>query len=62
MAIVTGGATGICYGISLAYLKFGCKVLITSRKEKVLAESKERLAKESGNNDVEYTTCDVRNY
>lgn len=49
VAIVTGGATGICYGISLAYLTYGCKVLITSRKEEVLKKSCESLTKESNN-------------
>jgi peroxisomal 2,4-dienoyl-CoA reductase len=39
VAIVTGGATGICYGISLAYLTYGSKVLVTSRKEEVLKKS-----------------------
>jgi len=43
VAIITGGATGICYGIAEAYLKFGCKVCITSRKEEVLKASTLKL-------------------
>ncbi|CAK67208.1 unnamed protein product (macronuclear) [Paramecium tetraurelia] len=62
VAVVTGGATGICYGISLAYLKYGCKVLITSRKEEVLKQSCVTLAKESGNDNIAYFPCDVRKF
>ena len=62
VAIVTGGATGICYGIAEAYLKFGCKVCITSRKKEVLEKSSERLAKETGNRNVLYFPCDVRDF
>lgn len=32
VAIITGGATGICYVIAESYLKFGASVCIMSRK------------------------------
>jgi len=32
VVLITGGATGICYGIALAFLKFGARVCIMSRK------------------------------
>ena len=36
VAIITGGGTGICYGISEAYLLYGASICITSRKKDVL--------------------------
>ena len=32
LVLISGGATGICYGISKAYLQHGAKVFIISRK------------------------------
>ena len=32
LVLISGGATGICYGISKAYLEHGAKVYIISRK------------------------------
>lgn len=31
-ALVTGGATGICYNIAKGFMKYGCSVCIMSRK------------------------------
>ena len=31
-ALITGGGTGICRGIALAFAEHGCDVAITSRK------------------------------
>ena len=33
-AVVTGGATGICYNIAESFLKYGASVMIVSRKAK----------------------------
>lgn len=32
LALISGGATGICYGIAKAYLQHGASVYIISRK------------------------------
>jgi peroxisomal 2,4-dienoyl-CoA reductase len=62
VAIITGGATGICYGISEAYLKYGAKVCVTSRKVEVLEKASIELAKSSGNPNVIYFPCDIRDF
>lgn len=36
VALVTGGGTGICRGIALAYASHGCDIAITSRKQEHL--------------------------
>jgi len=36
-ALITGGGTGICRGIALAFAALGCDVAITSRKQEHLA-------------------------
>jgi peroxisomal 2,4-dienoyl-CoA reductase len=47
VALITGGATGICYVIAESYLKYGATVCIMSRKvdviEKALISLKESL-------------------
>lgn len=48
IVLITGGATGICYGIALAFLKFGARVCIMSRKLKNIEEAVISLKKESG--------------
>lgn len=60
VVLITGGATGICYGIALAFLKFGARVCIMSRKQKNILEALETLKVESGSSEVYGTTCDVR--
>ena len=42
-ALVTGGATGIGYGIAEAFIELGATVVITGRRSNVLKEAKERL-------------------
>lgn len=61
-ALITGGATGICYGIALAFLKYGAKVCIMSRKLKSIEEAVENLKRESGSSEIYGTTCDVRDF
>ena len=43
LALITGGGTGLGFGISKAYLKAGAKVVITGRRESVLKEAVEKL-------------------
>jgi peroxisomal 2,4-dienoyl-CoA reductase len=42
-ALVTGGGTGICRGIALAFAEHGCDVAITSRKIEHLEPTREEL-------------------
>ena len=42
-ALVTGGGTGICRGLSLALAESGCDVAITSRKAEHLESTREDL-------------------
>jgi len=43
VALVTGGGTGICRGIALAFAAHGCDVAITSRKQEHLDPTAEEL-------------------
>lgn len=42
-ALITGGGTGICRGIALAFAEHGCDVAITSRKLEHLEPTREEL-------------------
>src|SRR6266511_1648572 len=43
IALITGGGTGICRGIALAFAQHGCDVAITSRKPEHLEPTAEEL-------------------
>jgi peroxisomal 2,4-dienoyl-CoA reductase len=43
VALITGGGTGICRGIALAFAEHGCHVAITSRKIEHLEPTREEL-------------------
>jgi 2,4-dienoyl-CoA reductase [(3E)-enoyl-CoA-producing], peroxisomal len=43
VALITGGGTGICRGIALAFAQHGCHVAITSRKREHLEPTAEEL-------------------
>src|SRR4051794_20132985 len=43
VALITGGGTGICRGIALAFAAHGCDVAITSRKIEHLAPTRDEL-------------------
>ncbi|MGB3800944.1 MAG: SDR family oxidoreductase [Lewinella sp.] len=57
VALVTGGRSGIGYGIAEALLKLGADVAICSRKEEPLAEAADQLSKLGS---CLYQTCDIR--
>lgn len=57
IALVTGGRSGIGYGIALQFLKLGAKVFICSRKEEPLKIAAAALS-EFG--ECHYHTCDIR--
>jgi len=43
-ALITGGGTGICRGLALAFARHGCDVAITSRKEEHLKGTAAEIA------------------
>lgn len=55
--LVTGGRSGIGYGIASQYLGLGAKLMICSRKEEPLAKAAQELSKLG---QCEYATCDIR--
>lgn len=57
IALVTGGRSGIGYGIAKQFLQLGAKVMICSRKEEPL---KEAAASLSAFGEVLYHPCDIR--
>lgn len=61
VAIITGGNSGIGYGIAEALLSEGYKVAITSRSQKRADEAVEKL-KEIGIGDIIGIEADVRDY
>jgi len=58
VVLVTGGRSGIGYGIAKQYLKLGAKVMIASRKEVPLKNAAGELS-EFGT--CSYQVCDIRN-
>jgi len=59
-ALITGGGTGICRGIALAFAAHGCDVAIASRKTDHLAPTAEELRKTGVR--VLARAADVREY
>jgi citronellol/citronellal dehydrogenase len=58
VALVTGGRSGIGYGIAEAFLKFGARVCICSRKAEPLADAAKSLSQYGT---CVYRPCDIRN-
>lgn len=57
IALVTGGRSGIGYGIAKMYLQLGAKVVIASRKEEPLAAASKEL---NAFGPCIYKACDIR--
>lgn len=55
--LVTGGGTGIGYGIAELFIELGGSVIITSRDESNLVKSSKNLLKKG---DCYYKACDIR--
>lgn len=60
LALVTGGGTGICYGISKQFLLCGARVYIVHRKQDNVDSGIAMLKKETGKDCVYGSVCDVR--
>lgn len=59
--IVTGGGTGLGKAMGKYFLQLGANLVITSRKENVLAATADEMEKETGGK-VLPVVCDVRDY
>ena len=57
--LVTGGGTGLGRSMAQRYLELGANVIICGRREDVLKQTAEELAKETGG-EIETVGCDVR--
>lgn len=57
VVLVTGGRSGIGYGIAQQFLSLGAKLMICSRKEEPLKKAAEEL---SEHGPCAYATCDIR--
>jgi NADP-dependent 3-hydroxy acid dehydrogenase YdfG len=58
IVFVSGGGSGIGFGIASAFVKEGCHVFITGRTEDTLKKAVESV---SGPGTIHYKTCDVAN-
>ncbi|MEX0685493.1 MAG: glucose 1-dehydrogenase [Balneolales bacterium] len=47
IALITGGGTGLGFGVAKSFIAAGSKVIITGRREEVLRDACDRLGKES---------------
>lgn len=58
--LITGGGTGICFGIAEALAKHGADLMIMGRRAEVLEEAKKKLLRHGGR--VEVSAGDVRDF
>ncbi len=59
--VITGSTKGIGYGLAEEFLKRGCKVVVSGRKQEALDEAVKTLAKDHGTN-VAGFLCDVTKF
>lgn len=60
VAFITGGGSGICFGIATTYGLHGAKIAICGRRRQVLEEACDKLNKLSI--ECMFVECDVRDY
>ena len=60
VAFITGGATGIGFGIAHYYAELGAKVIIASRNKDNLEKAVKNIKKAKG--EADFVTLDVRDY
>src|SRR5260221_14157737 len=60
VGIVTGGGTGIGFGIARELARLGATVVLASRKEEHLAPAVEQLRSETGRPAAHFHVIDVR--
>lgn len=61
VVFVTGGGSGICYGITETLMRFGAKAAIMGRKEDRLRAAAQQLERDTGSKAIA-TAGDVRKY
>ncbi len=58
-ALVTGGGTGLGYGVAQRLLEEGARVLIVGRREEVLEQARQQLAAAVPGASIHYQVCDI---
>ncbi len=58
--VITGGGSGLGKAMALTLLRLGARVAICSRNEEKLQKAVAELRAQSGNEEVMYAVCDVR--
>ena len=58
-ALITGGGTGVGFGIAQRFLEQGAKVLIAGRREDVLQQASQQLREAVPGAELEYRCCDI---
>lgn len=59
--VVTGASEGIGKAIAMEFAHEGANVFISSRSKEKLQKAQQEIIAVSGNNDIHYVVCDLRN-
>jgi 3-oxoacyl-[acyl-carrier protein] reductase len=59
--VVTAASKGLGKAIAMAFAKEKARVLLSSRNEKALKAAMEEIKKETGNENIDYAVCDMKN-